>query len=93
MLELFPEGFEEVDRPEGVELAAYTDAQGEEKMWHFFGGANADDVPLGWEDRWRDFHKPVQVGALWIGRIGSERWVGALLNRGHRFADRVSPRA
>src|SRR5207248_7670992 len=28
MLELFPEGFEEVDRPEGVELAAYTDAAG-----------------------------------------------------------------
>jgi ribosomal protein L11 methyltransferase len=67
MLEIFPEGFEEVDKPEGVELAAYTDAQGEEKMWHFFGGANADDVPLGWEDRWRDFHKPVQVGALWVG--------------------------
>ena len=67
MLELFPEGFEEVDRPQGVELAAYTDAAGEERLWHFFGGANADDVPLGWEDRWRDFHKPVTVGALWVG--------------------------
>lgn len=67
MLELFPEGFEEVDRPQGVELAAYTDAAGEERMWHFFGGANADDVPLGWEDRWRDFHRPVTVGVLWVG--------------------------
>jgi ribosomal protein L11 methyltransferase len=67
MLELFPEGFEEVDRPEGVELAAYTDAGGEERMWHFFGGARADDVPTGWEDRWRAFHQPVRVGSLWIG--------------------------
>ena len=67
MLELFPEGFEEVDRPQGVELAAYTDAGGEERLWHFFGGARADDVEAGWEDRWRAFHQPVRVGALWIG--------------------------
>ena len=67
MLELFPEGFEEVDRPHGVELAAYTDAGGEERLWHFFGGARAADVEAGWEDRWRAFHQPVRVGSLWIG--------------------------
>jgi len=33
----------------------------------FRSGANADDVPVGWEHRWRDFHKPVVVGALWVG--------------------------
>ena len=37
MIEIFPEGFEEVDRAAGVELAAYTDAAGEERMWAFFG--------------------------------------------------------
>jgi ribosomal protein L11 methyltransferase len=67
MLELFPEGFEEVDRPEGVELAAYTDAGGEERLWHFFGGTRASDVETGWEDRWRDFHRPARIGSLWIG--------------------------
>ena len=67
MLELFPEGFEEVDRPEGVELAAYTDAGGEERLWHFFGGARTDDVEPGWEDRWRAFHQPARIGSLWIG--------------------------
>jgi ribosomal protein L11 methyltransferase len=67
MLELFPEGFEEVDRPQGVELAAYTDAGGEERLWHFFGGTRATDVETGWEDRWRAFHRPVRIGALWIG--------------------------
>jgi ribosomal protein L11 methyltransferase len=67
MLELFPEGFEEVDRPEGVELAAYTDAAGEERVWAFFGGARAADVDGGWEDKWRAFHRPVRVGRLWVG--------------------------
>ena len=67
MLELFPAGFEEVEREGGVELAAYTDAQGEERLWHVFGGAQATDVADGWEDRWRAFHKPVCVGRLWVG--------------------------
>ena len=67
MLELFPEGFEEVERADGVELAAYTDAQGEERLWHVFGGAQSEDVQDGWEDRWRTFHKPARVGRLWIG--------------------------
>ena len=40
MLKLFPEGFEEVDGPDGVELAAYTDAAGEERLWKAFGGAS-----------------------------------------------------
>ena len=61
MLELFPDGFEEVDRPEGVELAAYTDAAGEERVWAFFGGARAADVDGGWEDKWRAFHRPARV--------------------------------
>ena len=67
MLELFPEGFEEVDRPQGTELAAYTDSAGEERMWAFFSGARAADVDGGWEDKWRAFHRPVQVGKLWVG--------------------------
>jgi ribosomal protein L11 methyltransferase len=68
MLELFPQGFEEVDRENGgVELIAYTDASGEERLWQAFGGAQASDVEEGWEDRWRDFHRPVQVGRLWVG--------------------------
>ena len=67
MLELFPEGFEEVDRPEGVELAAYTDAAGEERLWAFFSGVHGSDVEGGWEDRWRAFHRPVSVGQLWVG--------------------------
>jgi ribosomal protein L11 methyltransferase len=67
MLELFPDGYEEVEHRDGVELIAYTDASGEERIRHVFGGAHGRDVAAGWETRWRDFHRPVRVGPLWIG--------------------------
>ncbi len=67
MLELFPHGFEEVESADGVELVAYTDPSGEERLWQMFGGASGADVEPDWEVRWRDFHKPVEVAGLWIG--------------------------
>jgi ribosomal protein L11 methyltransferase len=67
MLELFPEGFEERDSSDGVELAAYTDARGEERLWSAFGGTRSTDVEEGWEHRWRAFHRPVRIGPLWVG--------------------------
>ena len=73
MLDLFPEGFEEVDHPDGVELVAYTDPSGEERLWHAFAGtASAEDVADGWEERWREFHQPVRVGSVWIGQPWQE---------------------
>ena len=73
MLELFPEGFEEVDSTEGVELIAYTDSAGEERLWHIFGGTRAQDVAADWRDRWKGFHRPVRIGPLWIGPPWEER--------------------
>jgi ribosomal protein L11 methyltransferase len=67
MLELFPEGFEERDSADGVDLAAYTDDHGEERLWSAFGGARSTEVEEGWEDRWRVFHRPVRIGQLWVG--------------------------
>jgi ribosomal protein L11 methyltransferase len=67
MLELFPAGFEEIDHADGLELVAYTDDAGEERLWAAFGEVVSEDVPTGWEERWRDFHRPVRVGRLWIG--------------------------
>jgi ribosomal protein L11 methyltransferase len=67
MIELFPQGFEEVDKAQGTELAAYTDAAGEERLWAFFGSGRSADVESGWEDRWRAFHRPIRVGRLWVG--------------------------
>lgn len=67
MLELFPGGFEELDHVDGLELVAYTDDAGEERLWAAFGEVTAVEVPGGWEDRWREFHKPVRIGRLWVG--------------------------
>ena len=59
-LERFPGGFEEVDRGGELELAAYTDDDPPP-------GAVVEEVEDGWEDRWREFHRPVRVGPFWIG--------------------------
>jgi ribosomal protein L11 methyltransferase len=67
MLELFPEGFEEVEADGGVELAAYTGPGGEERVWQVFGPGRVDEVEPDWGERWRAFHQPVRVGPLWIG--------------------------
>jgi ribosomal protein L11 methyltransferase len=58
-LERFPGGFEELERDGELELAAYTDAAEP--------GLHAVDVEPGWEDRWREFHRPVRAGPFWIG--------------------------
>jgi ribosomal protein L11 methyltransferase len=78
MIELFPEGFEEVDHEDGVELAAYTDPAGEERLWAAFGGVRSDEVEEGWEDRWRAFHRPVRIGPLWVGPPWEEPEAGTI---------------
>jgi ribosomal protein L11 methyltransferase len=67
MIELFPEGFEEVNADGGVELAAYTGPGGEERVWQVFGPGRVQDVEPDWGERWRAFHQPVRIGPLWIG--------------------------
>jgi ribosomal protein L11 methyltransferase len=67
MLELVPGGFEEIEGPGWVELAAYTDSAGEERIRAVFAEVVAFSVDEGWADRWREFHRPVRVGGLWIG--------------------------
>jgi ribosomal protein L11 methyltransferase len=59
-LERFPQGFEERTRGAELELAGYTEEQPPP-------GAHSEDVEPGWEERWREFHRPVRVGRLWIG--------------------------
>ena len=67
MLELFPEGFVEEQRGDSVELAAFTDAAGADRLRDRFGRVETEPVAPGWEDEWKRFHRPVQVGSLWIG--------------------------
>ncbi len=67
MLELFPHGFEEVEGEEVLELAAYTDEAGEERLRVAFGAVEAKHAPEDWAERWRAFHRGARVGVLWVG--------------------------
>jgi ribosomal protein L11 methyltransferase len=94
MIALFPDGFEEVERGGAVELAAYTDAAGEERVWQVFGGALATDVESGWEDRWRAFHRPIRVGRLWVGPPWEEPpddLVAVVIDPGRAFGTGAHP--
>jgi ribosomal protein L11 methyltransferase len=66
MLALFPEGFEEADRADQVVLSAYTDARGEARLSAVFGAVATTEVPADWEERWKQFHRPVRAGGIWI---------------------------
>jgi ribosomal protein L11 methyltransferase len=63
LLELHPEGFEEAEDV----LAVFTDAAGEARLRAEFGEVESQPVEPGWEERWREFHRPVWVGPLWVG--------------------------
>lgn len=67
LLELVPEGFEEREAAGALELVAYTDSAGEERLRAAFARVSVLPVEPGWEQRWRAFHRPVRAGGLWIG--------------------------
>jgi ribosomal protein L11 methyltransferase len=46
-------------------LAAYGEAG--ERVAAEFPASHAEEIEPGWEDRWREFHRPVRIGKLWIG--------------------------
>ena len=65
LVELAPDGFEEVERGATLELAVYGEAA--DRLVSAFPDARIEDVEAGWEDRWREFHRPVSIGPLWVG--------------------------
>jgi len=94
MLELFPDGFEEEDRPGVLELAAYTDAAGATRLWRAFGEYSWSEVPEDWQNRWREFHRAVRVGPLWVGPPWIEAPDGALavvIDPGRAFGTGAHP--
>ena len=67
LVALCPAGFEEVDRGSALELAAYLDSRGEERLRSRLGRVEIEEVAPGWADAWRAFHHPIRVGPLWVG--------------------------
>jgi ribosomal protein L11 methyltransferase len=94
MIELFPEGFEETIVGGGLELAAYTKAGGEERLWQVFGPGAATDVEPGWGEAWKRFHRPVRIGRLWVGppwEIPDEGLVAVVVDPGQAFGTGAHP--
>jgi ribosomal protein L11 methyltransferase len=60
MLDWFPGGVEQEEDGVTVTLAGY----GEQAPGP---GLREEEVEDGWEDRWREHHRPVRVGRLWVG--------------------------
>jgi ribosomal protein L11 methyltransferase len=60
MLEWFPAGVEQEDEGGDIVLSGYAEAAPGE-------GLTQQAVTAGWETRWREYHRPVRVGRLWIG--------------------------
>jgi len=60
MLDLFPQGIEEEREGDEVVFAGYADTAPAADL-------DAADVEPGWEDRWREYHRPVTVGRIWVG--------------------------
>jgi ribosomal protein L11 methyltransferase len=64
-IELAPEGFEETEREGVVELAAYGPAA--ERVLATFPNATVSEVDADWSVRWREFHRAIRIGPLWVG--------------------------
>jgi ribosomal protein L11 methyltransferase len=67
LLDRFPEGLEEREIDGAVELSVFTDGAGEAAVREAFSDVRSEPVAPGWEDRWKEFHRPVRAGGLWIG--------------------------
>jgi ribosomal protein L11 methyltransferase len=67
LVERFPGGLEERELGSAVELAVFTDEAGEAEVRESFADVRSEPVAPGWEDRWKEFHRPVRAGGLWIG--------------------------
>ena len=67
LVDRFPGGLEERELGSDVELAVFTDAAGEADVREAFSDVRSEPVAPGWEDRWKEFHRPVRAGGLWIG--------------------------
>jgi ribosomal protein L11 methyltransferase len=78
LLHIFPDGVEELDGA----FAVYAD---EPPLG--FDVVDTEDVPEGWEDRWREFHHGVRVGRFWVG----PPWESIVIDPGRAFGTGAHP--
>jgi ribosomal protein L11 methyltransferase len=94
MIELFPEGYAESRHGDEVELAAFTDDAGAERLRARFGNVRVEPVPEGWEEGWKRFHRPVEIGSLWVGppwEVPSASLMPVVIDPGQAFGTGAHP--
>jgi ribosomal protein L11 methyltransferase len=94
LVDHFPAGLEERDLGGSSELAVFTDAAGESAVRAAFADVFSDPVQPGWEDRWKEFHRPVRAGGLWIGPPWSDPPAGeevVVVDPGRAFGTGAHP--
>ena len=94
LLEFAAHGFEERDLPGELELAVYGGPEVEEALRASFGEVSSERVEPGWEDNWRAFHRPVEIGRLWVGPPWEEAREGLLpvvIDPGRAFGTGAHP--
>ena len=94
LLEFADHGFEEHDLPGMLELAVYGGPEVEEALRASFGEVSSERVEPGWEDNWRAFHRPVEIGRLWVGppwEEAPEGLVPVVIDPGHAFGTGTHP--
>lgn len=78
LLEFAAHGFEERDLPGALELAVYGGPEVEASLRAGFDEVSSESVEPGWEDNWRAFHRPIEIGKLWVGPPWEEPAKGLL---------------
>ena len=78
LLNLFPEGVEELDGA----FAVYA-----EEPPIGFDVVSAEEVEDDWPDRWREFHHGVRVGRFWVG----PPWEAIVIDPGRAFGTGAHP--
>jgi ribosomal protein L11 methyltransferase len=94
LLEFAAHGFEERDLPDELELAVYGGPEVEDALRASFGEVSSERVEPGWEDNWRAFHRPVEIGKLWVGPPWEEAPEGLLpvvIDPGRAFGTGAHP--
>jgi ribosomal protein L11 methyltransferase len=74
--------------------AVYAEEVDADRLLARFAGATAAEVPPGWEDAWRAFHRGVVVGGCWVGPPWEESppdAVAVVIDPGRAFGTGAHP--
>ena len=94
LLAVVPQGLDERTSGNSIDLGIYVSREDSEAIRSSFPGSTVEEVPLGWEDGWREFHHGVSAGGLWIGppwEAGPDDPSAVVIDPGRAFGTGAHP--